>query len=70
MPYSTSYSFDTSACIGSRGDARGGTFFGMVDEVSLYDRELSPAEIAGIYNAGSAGKCKPQPEPIEMPELS
>lgn len=32
-------------------------FNGQVDEVSLYDRALTPDEIAAIYNAGSEGKC-------------
>ncbi|MCL5096512.1 MAG: FG-GAP-like repeat-containing protein, partial [Candidatus Omnitrophica bacterium] len=32
-------------------------FNGLLDEVSVYNRALSAAEIAGIYNAGSAGKC-------------
>ncbi len=31
---------------------------GRLDEVSLYDRALSPNEIAAIYNAGTAGKLK------------
>jgi hypothetical protein len=31
---------------------------GSVDEVTLYNRALSPAEIAAIYAAGPAGKCK------------
>jgi len=30
---------------------------GDVDEVSIYSRALSRSEIAGIYAAGSAGKC-------------
>jgi hypothetical protein len=30
---------------------------GLVDEVSIYNRVLSPAEIHSIYSAGSAGKC-------------
>jgi hypothetical protein len=35
-----------------------GYFFnGLIDEVSLYNRALSAAEILAIYNAGSAGKC-------------
>jgi len=29
----------------------------LVDELSIYDRALSSAEIEAIYNAGSAGKC-------------
>ncbi len=33
-------------------------FNGVIDEVSLYDRALSAAEIQAIFNAGSDGKCK------------
>ncbi len=33
------------------------TFAGLMDEISLYNRALSPDEIAAIYNAGCAGKC-------------
>jgi len=36
----------------------GDTFGGLIDELSLYNRALSSNEIAAIYNAGSAGKCK------------
>jgi len=32
-------------------------FAGLIDEPSIYNRALSAAEIAAIYNAGSAGKC-------------
>jgi hypothetical protein len=58
------YTFDDGTCacgaaaaIGSRGDARGGTFFGMIDEVAVYNRPLSAAEIQAIYTASNAGKC-------------
>ena len=33
------------------------TFVGAIDEVSLYDRALTPADVASLYAAGSAGKC-------------
>ena len=36
--------------------------FGRIDEASLHGRALSPREIAGIYNAGTLGKC-PLPAP-------
>lgn len=40
------------------GQAEGDAFFnGMLDEVSIYNRALSGTDIAGIYSAGSAGKC-------------
>ena len=36
---------------------------GLIDEADIYDRALSQAEIQAIYNAGSAGKCRPQGTP-------
>lgn len=33
---------------------------GLIDEVELYNRALSGAEIQAIYWAGSRGKCKPR----------
>lgn len=45
--------------IGMRGDAASTDFLnGQVDEVSVYNRALSAAEILAIYDAGAAGKCK------------
>lgn len=32
-------------------------FEGVIDEASIYNRALSAAEVASIFNAGSAGKC-------------
>ena len=43
-------------------------FQGAIDEVELFDRELAPAEVQAIYNAGSAGKCKtPTPTQTASP---
>lgn len=42
----------------------------VIDEPSLYNRALSDAEIASIFGAGSAGKCKiapPPPTPTPTP---
>ncbi|HYL57485.1 MAG TPA: LamG-like jellyroll fold domain-containing protein [Candidatus Acidoferrales bacterium] len=44
--------------IGSR-DAGGVPFNGDVDEVEVADSELSASEVQAIFNAGTAGKCKP-----------
>lgn len=33
-------------------------FYGLIDEVRLFNRALSAAEIGDIFNAGSAGVCK------------
>ena len=46
--------------IGAQVDPLSGWFIygrAIVDELSLYNRALSAAEIQAIYNAGSAGKC-------------
>ncbi len=36
-------------------------FNGRVDELEVFNRELSATEISAIYNAGSFGKCLPPP---------
>ena len=34
-------------------------FRGLIDEVTYYNRALSSNDVAAIFNAGAAGKCKP-----------
>src|SRR2546427_8380874 len=34
-------------------------FSGLIDEVEIFDRALSVPEIQAVFNADSAGKCKP-----------
>ncbi len=46
--------------IGGSGSCQ--NFGGLIDEVEIYNRALSQPELAAIFNAGSAGKCKP-PQP-------
>jgi len=41
------------------GQGEGFFLDGLMDEVAIYNRSLSPSEIESIYNAGSEGKCKP-----------
>lgn len=42
------------------GEAEGlGYFDGFLDETEIFTRALAASEIQAIYNAGSAGKCKP-----------
>lgn len=40
------------------GGAPVGHWPGLIDELEIFDRALSPAEVAGIYNAGAEGKCR------------
>jgi hypothetical protein len=47
--------------IGAQLDAQTGWFYyssTMIDEVAIYSLALSAAEVAAIYDAGSAGKCR------------
>jgi hypothetical protein len=47
--------------IGANGPANGGTSFfnGLLDELEIYNRVLTAAEVKAIFAAGPAGKCKP-----------
>ncbi len=60
ITYGSTFTFTSNAAIGARGDndARN-AFFGDIDELSIFDRALSAAEIASIYSGGAAGKCPP-----------
>lgn len=40
---------------------------GLIDELSIYNRELTQAEITDIYNAGALGKCGTLTPPVECP---
>ena len=55
----------TALGIGKLPQVTSRNFDGLIDEVELFDRALTEAEIRSIYNAGSAGKIKP--EPVEPP---
>ena len=46
-------------------------FAGRLDEIAIYNLALSPAEIVGVYSAGSAGKTLTGPyinTPTQLPE--
>ena len=61
-------SYDTQALfLGRDTDNTQAMFFlnGLIDEASIYNRALAPAEIASIYNAGPAGK-----EPVAPPVVT
>lgn len=54
----TPYHVSAPLSLGRQGGFHGSYFKGAIDEVELYNRVLTAAEIQSIYNAGSAGKCK------------
>jgi hypothetical protein len=55
--YNPGFVFSGGFVVGARGGDYGASFLGSLDEVSIYNRELSAAEIQAIYSADSAGKC-------------
>ena len=66
VPYSTTglnttFEFTTPPAIGARGDTLGSSFLGSIDELAVFNRVLTAAEIQSIVNAGSAGKCASPP---------
>ena len=48
------------------GEPGSGSMNGLLDELAIYRRGLSDVEIAGIYAAGSAGKCLVTPPAITV----
>ncbi|MBK7393686.1 MAG: hypothetical protein IPI64_10365 [Chloracidobacterium sp.] len=60
ITYDVNFAFTTNAAIGARGDADiQNSFFGVVDDLSIYNRALSAAEVRSVANANGSGKCKP-----------
>lgn len=61
VSYTSTFQFTSPAGIGVRGDNinvnNNDSFFGKIDEVSVYNRALASNEIAAIYAVGSIGKC-------------
>ena len=54
-------------CVGVDGT----TFFdGELDEIEYFDVALSAAQVQAIYDAGSAGKCKPGTGPVTVPVIT
>lgn len=57
--YSSTFVYTTNGAIGARGDSDArNAFFGAIDDLAIYDRVLSAAEIQSISNAGVNGKTK------------
>src|SRR5205814_1568078 len=56
--YGSVFTFSTPVAIGARGDNLNNSFYGSIDEISLYARALSAADVQSIYNADGTGKCR------------
>lgn len=59
--YAPGYSFGTSPAVGARGDNLGNSLLGQLDEVQVFPRVLSAAEVHGLYCAGARGTCASGP---------
>src|SRR5882724_4384063 len=54
--------YNSTASIGALvGISPYNTFLGMIDELDVFNRALTVAEIQSIFNVGSAGKCPSPP---------
>lgn len=56
--YASVFDFVSGVAIGARGDDLNNSFYGLIDDLSVYARALSGTEIQSIFAAGSAGKCR------------
>jgi len=59
IQYDPGFTFSTNAAIGVRGDDLKQSFWGLIDEVEIYNRALAADEIIALLNAGQFGKCRP-----------
>ncbi|GEM_PF-2267567 len=67
-PTGRSGSLTTIADLSIGQESFGGfNFQGLIDEVEFFNRTLDFQEVRNIYNAGSAGKCKPKSMPMPTP---
>ena len=57
--YDPGFEFTTNAAIAASGDKLSVSFLGVIDELSIYDRAITGAELQTIVDAGSFGKCQP-----------
>ena len=55
--YSTTFTFTTQVGIGGRPDNSDNSFNGIIDELALYNRALTPSDIQSIQAASYSGKC-------------
>ncbi|HYO60010.1 LamG-like jellyroll fold domain-containing protein [Archangium sp.] len=56
--------------IGSCSSSETGLFHGLIDEVTLWNRVLTPSEVASLYRAGSAGMCRTQLSELHNPSAA
>jgi hypothetical protein len=55
--YDPGFIFTSPVAIGGRGGDYASSFWGDIDDLAIFNRALTPFEVADIYAAGAAGKC-------------
>jgi len=64
----SAFTFTSQIAIGARGDNSGNSFLGLIDDLAVFNRALSTAEVQSIYNAGNQGKCGLPPTILTQPQ--
>ena len=60
-------SLDTGNMVIGNSDIGGNVpYIGALDELELFNAQLSAADVRALYNAGPDGKCKPETEPVQL----
>ncbi len=62
--FSSVFTFSSGLGIGLRHDNNDNSFFGTIDELSIYNRALASNEVMAIYQAAQGGKCYVPSAPI------
>src|SRR5439155_15482184 len=57
LTYVGTFTFATPAVVGARPENFANSFLGQVDELSLYNRALTPSEIQDVYAQASTRRC-------------
>jgi hypothetical protein len=68
-PYNPGFVFNSMMAIGARGDHYF-TFLGAIDELSIYNRALTLAEVQTIFSAAGAAKCISVAPTLTLPPAS
>ena len=69
-PYDPGFTFNSTLTLGAWTVSIIHNFYGMIDELAVYNRALLPDEINLLYSSGSAGKCASAPvflQPLSNP---
>jgi hypothetical protein len=67
---SSDFNWQTGVNLGFSNDAGNGFFRGLLDEVVVFSRALTAAEIQALYAAGGSGLCKPDADGDGVADLT